>query len=199
MTPAKNLINAVQEFVSSHLKETLSADLCFHNYSHTKEVVFASEEIAAHCELSEEEKEILTIAAWFHDCGYSICYRGHEEFSSKMAKDFLAQFNYPPLLIGKVMDCIASTKYPQDPKTTAAMILCDADFFHFARTDYDHHERGLRKEWEFFLNKYYTDAEWHELNCKLLMNHQYFTEYGKQVLQKFKDVNLGLMNCKTRS
>jgi predicted metal-dependent HD superfamily phosphohydrolase len=112
-----------------------------------------------------------------------------------MATDFLEENNCSQSFIAKVCAAIATTKYPQNPDSLISKILCDADFFHFSRTDYDFHRERLRKEWGDFFDKKYTDEEWKQLNCELLNEHQYFTDYGKRVLQKFKKVNLGLMQC----
>ncbi|MBK0381507.1 hypothetical protein I5M32_00920 [Pedobacter sp. SD-b] len=189
------MLNKVEEFVSQHLRNNLSPKLYFHNYSHTKEVVFAVKEIKSHCFLNTQETEILTIAAWFHDCGYSVSYKGHENESCRIAVEFLKNNNFPNNLTFRVTDCILATKYPQQPKNILEDILCDADLFHFTRTDYERHHLSLRKEWEIYLNKKYTDQEWKQLNCDLLKNHHYFTKYGKNILEKFKAVNLKLMEC----
>ncbi len=195
MVDFKTIIIQVDEFVSNLLKTKISPDLKFHSYSHTKEVVFSVQELCLQCEKPELDTEVVILAAWFHDCGYSQKYVGHEEISCKIATDFLKEKKVPSKFIQLINDCIMATVYPQTPKTLEAEILCDSDFFHFARTDYGIHEHKLREEWSICLDKNYTDAEWHELNCKLLSNHQYFTKYGRDVLQKFKEVNIRLMSC----
>ena len=195
MLKSESLLDKVEVFVSHHLKNNISENLYFHNYNHTKEVVFAAQEISRHSSISENEVTIVTIAAFFHDCGYSKAYVGHEENSCAIATEFLTENNCSKDFISKVCEAISATKYPQKPDSLLSKILCDADFFHFSRTDYDFHQERLRKEWEEFLSKNYTDEEWKALNCELLDVHQYFTDYGKKVLQKFKEVNLGLMNC----
>jgi putative nucleotidyltransferase with HDIG domain len=195
MTALKSIIESTGEFVSNYIKKELSLNLVFHNYSHTKEVVFSAEELCRRSTYPKLKKEVVLLAAWFHDCGYSSAYAGHEEESCKIATDFLRKMNFPEQLICEITDCIKATQYPQEPKTLEAEVLCDADFFHFARTDYDLHEQKLRKEWELCLGRFYTDEEWRRQNCGLLRNHQYFTEYGKNVLQKFKELNIGMMEC----
>jgi predicted metal-dependent HD superfamily phosphohydrolase len=94
-----------------------------------------------------------------------------------------------------VLSCIDATHYPQVPHSIESQVLCDADFFHLTRPDYKKYEEGLREEFKIFLNKEYTDAEWKEINCAMLCSHQYFTEYGKNVLQKLKEINLKSLTC----
>ncbi|HEX7366394.1 MAG TPA: HD domain-containing protein [Pelobium sp.] len=195
MTKSTFAIEAIANFVSDYLKTKLSQNLVFHNYAHTKEVVFSVEELCRRNTSPGLKKEVALTAAWFHDCGYSNVYEGHEEESCKIAARFLEKVGASPEFILEITACILATKYPQSPKTLEAEVLCDADFFHFARTDYDLHEQKLRKEWELCLNKVYTNTEWHQQNCCLLKNHQYFTRYGKTVLQKFKELNIALMEC----
>ena len=58
----------------------------FHNLVHTTEVVQACELLASHYSISENEKVCLTLAAWFHDTGYSAgIAKNHEEISQKIA------------------------------------------------------------------------------------------------------------------
>jgi hypothetical protein len=70
------------------------------------------------------------------------------------------------------------------------MVLCDADFYHFSRPDYSKFEKSLRKEWETCLNLFYTDEQWNALNLEMLTTHEYFTAYGRTVLQQRKQENI---------
>jgi len=64
--------------------------------------------------------------------------------------------------------------------------LCDADFYHFSRANYPAFEASLRREWKICLNVHYTDEQWNALNLDMLTNHEYFTGYGKTILQQRK-------------
>ena len=55
----------------------------------------ATRQIAAGYELTEQEIEILILAAWFHDIGYIEGAEAHEERSCKYAKAFLEENNVP--------------------------------------------------------------------------------------------------------
>ncbi|QNR86014.1 hypothetical protein H9N25_06175 [Pedobacter riviphilus] len=48
----------------------------------------------------------------------------------------------------------------------------------------------LKREWEENINLAYSHREWDAINIKMLIGHQYFTDYGKQFLQKKKDRNI---------
>lgn len=196
MTTDSSIIEKVETYMNNFLNIELAAGLYFHNIKHTREVVKAITEIGTHEGLTKDELEPLKIAGWFHDAGYCCKYLGHEDESIRIALAFLHDQNYPADKISLVISCIDATRYPQKPKDLYAEILCDADLYHFSCKDYDKHEKNLRKEWSVYLNKHYTDHEWVEENCYLLAIHQYFTAYGREVLQARKDENRVKMLCR---
>ena len=66
-------------FIENLFKDKLSPAFLYHNYKHTQEVV-ANAEILANAEnLTDDEKEILLVACWFHDSGYTEDIMQHEE------------------------------------------------------------------------------------------------------------------------
>lgn len=193
-----NVIQAVRDYVILFLAENLSDQLTFHNIGHTYEVVSAVREIGQECQISEEQNFILQVSAWFHDCGYAYSYRGHEEESKKLAKNFLENVGCETDFIEKVLQCINATKYPQNPTSEIEKIICDADMFHLTRTNYQKYEKALRLEFEKYLGLTFTDEEWQMENNHFFKNHQYYTEYGQKILEKFKEVNFLLMNSSNK-
>jgi len=189
-----NLTEAVRSYVIAFLSENLSGQLLFHNIHHTYEVVAAVHEIGLQCGLSQEEMNMLEIAAWFHDCGYANAYMGHEEESKKIAEHFLESFGCGKTMIESVLNCIESTKYPQNPSSLAEKVICDADMYHLTRPGYQEYEKAIRQEFEKYLGLVYTDEEWRIKNSAFLTCHSYFTEYGQKILTKFKEVNIQLIN-----
>lgn len=88
------------------------------------------------------------------------------------------------------MACIEATRFPQNPESAEEKVLADADLYHFTKPDYPRYEQLLRKEFQVYLGKTFTDKEWALTNYNLLKNRNYFTDYGKNILQKFKDFNI---------
>lgn len=199
MSLPKSILNAVEEFVPTFLNDNLSASLVFHDVGHTLEVVRASKEIGLYSNLTPKQLNIVQIAAWFHDCGYTDVYTGHETLSKQIATDFLISQSYPHELIEAVNSCIEATRYPQNPKTPEAKVVCDADLYHFTKPDYHNYEQSLRDELAVYFKKEYSDEEWARTNCEIMINHTYFTDYGKEVLQKFKEINIENMRCRFQS
>ena len=60
----------------------------------------------------------------------------------------------------------------------------------FSLPDYQDYASRLKTEWETNLNLFYTDVEWDELNLNMLSAHIYFTDYGKNILQQKKALNI---------
>ncbi|MGJ1361129.1 HD domain-containing protein [Sphingobacterium spiritivorum] len=189
------LIESVKNYILDFLQEKLSSDLVFHNLAHTREVVNAAYEIGENSGLDKSEMEILIVAAWFHDCGYAYTYTGHEEESKKIAADFLKKSTVNTEFINSVLACIEATKFPQCPKNRIEMALCDADLLHLTKTSYPRYAHAIRTEFEIFLHQAYSDAEWNAVNCAMLLNHNYWTKYGQNILKRFKEVNIELMGC----
>ena len=185
-----NLVDLSSRFVTTLFADELSEQLCFHSAFHTGNVVIAAREIGLQAGISPEELDLVAIAAWFHDTGYTKTYVGHELLSATIARDFLVENGLDAERIEKVTSCILATIFPQQPKTKVEMVLCDADFYHLSRADYAKFEKSLRKEWETCLNLYYTNEQWNELNLEMLTTHEYFTAYGRTVLQEGKAKNI---------
>lgn len=112
-----------------------------------------------------------------------------------MAAKILAEYDCPDAFIMSVQACIEATCFPQKPETLEACILCDADLYHFTKTDYHKYEEALRREQNAILHTQYNEHEWKERNCRMLIEHHYHTSYGRNVLQLFKELNLKRIEC----
>ena len=77
---------------------------------------------------------------------------------------------------------------PQSPKNNLEEILCDADMFHLSHPTYEQSQVLLREEWWLTLGHERTDQEWELENDTFLLEHTYFTRYGKEELQCRKDI-----------
>ncbi|HEK18967.1 hypothetical protein [Mucilaginibacter sp.] len=193
MYATDNIVKKSAEFVVDLLDHHLPVNMSFHNKQHTELVVKATIEIAQQNGLNKNEIFILQTAAWFHDSGYCYSYQGHEDVSTAIAGTFLKQLDCSEEYIVEVMACINATKMPQIASNQLQQVICDADMYHFSLKDYSVYEQNLRKEWAAYLNKTYTDIEWLDLNINVLTAHIYFTDYGKTILQKRKQMNIERM------
>ena len=186
----EKLLARVEKFVEEIFQQRLGEEMYFHNLEHTILVVKGVRLIAKAIDLSQDDCFLLILSALLHDIGYTQNYIGHEDVSAAMAADFLSRNNLDEEKIKIVIGCILATKFPQYPSNELEKVICDADFYHFSLPDYQNYAVRLKLEWEQKLNLFYTDQEWDMLNLKMLTTHQYFTSYGKEILQKKKAFNI---------
>lgn len=181
-----HMINAIKNYATQAL-EDLPGDLLFHNLEHTKQVVAAVWEIGSMSGLSTREIKIILAAAWFHDLGHKVKYMDHEEESVKLAHHFFTAQEVNPCLVQCIEACIHATKMPQQPKGLFQEVLCDADLYHLSTPACLENGKKLRKELHLKLGKVVDDECWDRTNLLFLKNHQYFTAYGKKILQPRKE------------
>lgn len=184
-----NFFKELQAFVFKTFKKELPVEAVYHNFNHTFEVVTAANEIATAQEISEENKEVLLIACWFHDIGVIKGARDHEEISKKMASKYLKEAGFSEEKITKVCSVIDATRMPQQPKNALDEIICDADLFHIGSDDFKEKTSLLRIEWEEFCNKSFNEIDWLKKNLEFLEGHKYFTDYAFNKLNKQKTQN----------
>ncbi|PSR56158.1 metal-dependent phosphohydrolase [Adhaeribacter arboris] len=176
----QEIIKKANNYVLALFKEKLSKKYVYHNYKHTSDIVQEASILADAYQLPESEKEILLLAAWFHDTGYLDIYQGHEERSVEIATAFLQQENYPPAQIQRISSCILATKASVKPANLLEEILVDADISNIGKKTFFPNAELLRAEWEIFLNNFYTDAEWAQYQLDFLQATQFHTEAAQR-------------------
>ncbi len=185
-----NILSEVKEYVSKLLIEKTSNKFYYHTIKHTEEVVSAAQEISKGENLSNEDLEIVLIAAWFHDVGYTEKIKGHEEISAMYASNFLIQKNYPKEKIDSVVACILATKVPQKPISILQKIVCDADLHHFGKVSFFERNQLYKKELESIQNRDIDDTEFITNTIVFMNEHRFFTTYAKYNFQPIKEKNL---------
>ncbi|MDH7604197.1 MAG: HD domain-containing protein [Melioribacter sp.] len=184
------LIEKVKEYVLSLLQSRISSNHVYHDVDHTRNVAEATEIIGRASNLSNEELEIVIIAAWFHDLGYVEKVEGHEEISAEFAEEFLLKENYPIEKIEKIKKCILATKVPQNPQNILEEVICDADLSHLGKKSFKHRNDLFREEFEFYFGRQLTEAEWIKKSIDFLNNHKFFTEFARREYDAQKSRNL---------
>ncbi|MGY4537868.1 uncharacterized protein ACVW0P_002287 [Mucilaginibacter sp. UYNi724] len=184
------LVRQAAKFSTNLLSNQLPPNMRFHNLLHTQYVVNAVTEIGFNCKLNDRDMAVVQTAAWFHDSGYCYAYLGHEDNSIGIAATFLKHEDAEGSFTDEVVACITATKMPQSPQNLLQQIMCDADMFHLADDDYPAYASRLRTEWELVLSQRYSDEQWRQTNLNMLIQHKYFTDYGKTTLQQHKLANI---------
>lgn len=177
-------------YVEALLSTKLSANLRFHNLNHTQEVVQAAERLAAADKLPEEKRGLLLLAAWFHDCGYTESYIGHEEISMDLADAFLNNLNFPDALRKQVLKLIEATRYGHRPKTRLEALLIDADRANMGTRDFLQRGELLRYEWKHYLQKTYQHEDWLYNQLQYLEETSFQTESAEKLWGAQRKENL---------
>ncbi|WP_256008927.1 Pycsar system effector family protein [Desertivirga xinjiangensis] len=169
------IVKSAQEFVFNLFREKLQSDYVYHNYKHTLQTTKACKELAEAYNLTSRDYEILMLAALFHDTGYTEVYKGHEEASVRILKEFLGN-DYPLEDLKKIEELILSTSALHTPNGTLQEILHDADYINIGKKKFSQRAELLRIEWERVLGKTYSDLEWAEEQLNFLICKSYITE-----------------------
>ena len=186
----------MNDFVIGLLKNKIPLSYYYHNYEHTLYVVNKVEEIGMHENCSAKELELLSIAALWHDTGYINTYKGHEEESCKLARQYLPGYYYSTDDINTICAMIMATKIPQSPQTKPEEILADADLEYLGGGNAALLANNLFKELNA-LNPLLTEADWNKTEINFLTEHRYFTGYCKANKEHIKQAYLKrLINTK---
>lgn len=186
-----NLIEQVENFVSKLLKDKLSNSYTYHNFNHTRDVVTAVLALAESENITSSDKEVLVVAAWFHDTGYINGCTNHEDASILIASGFLKENGKSEDYIEKVAKLIKATAYTYVPQTLLEKIIKDADYHHLSTDEYTSTCEALRMEWQTVDRKLYSDCDWIMENLDFLAHkHQFYTDYALKNWQPLKGKNI---------
>ena len=119
------LLNA-EKYVFSLLTKELSGDFFYHNLSHTQRVVNATKELIVGENISEIDANILLLAAWFHDVGYTKGVDNHEEASVRIVTNFLQEYNIDDSIINNV-----NNKLEMQNAFVSSLVILSAFCFSF--------------------------------------------------------------------
>jgi predicted metal-dependent HD superfamily phosphohydrolase len=187
------VVQEAEDYVSNLLSDELPESYSFHNMDHARYVVKSAEYIGKECGLTEQDLNVLKIAAWFHDVGYIRSSEDHEEESALMAADFLSAKGVDTSLIEKVQEIIMSTSIPQIPVDLISKVMCDADLRHLGEEDYFDIIENLRIEFGKQRGKKLGRRKFYKMSVKFFKDHNYHTEFAKKNLQPTKEKNFKLL------
>ncbi|MEP5612276.1 MAG: HD domain-containing protein [Cyclobacteriaceae bacterium] len=179
MIKEAEIVTAAESFARETLWNDLPENMTYHSLNHTVDVVESALEIGRQQNVSEDDLEVLQVAAWFHDLGYSKGCNDHEKIGAEMAEGFLSEKGYSQEKIQKVKGCIMATQMPQNPQNNLEQIICDADLMHLADEDYFTKADLLHKEIEHTNSCKISEQEWMKMNEDFLDQHCFFTDYAR--------------------
>ncbi|MDO6471691.1 Pycsar system effector family protein [Maribacter sp. 1_MG-2023] len=185
------LVSTAEEFATNQLTGNTDPKFLYHNLRHTQRVADSTKELIEGEKIGDEESELLLVAAWFHDLGYTVSYENHEEHGCQLSRDFLTKHNCTPTFITNVCNLILATKKGYEPKNELEKIIRDADSSHFHVKNFMATTELLREELALVGKESNTSADWLEENIILLRaKHHFYTKYAITNLQEGKDKNI---------
>jgi predicted metal-dependent HD superfamily phosphohydrolase len=175
--------------ILNRLESDLPNHLYYHGHHHTLDVLESVERIGNSEGVSEQELNLLLVAAAYHDCGFLNGHQDHEQKGCEIARENLPNFGFDSAAIERVCKMILATKVPQDPSGHLADILCDADLDYLGRDDFEPIGSNLFKELSYL--GIVTEIEtWNKIQVNFLGLHKYHTTYGRKFRQPQKEIHL---------
>ena len=179
----------VEEAVLNRLENELSSDLTYHNVKHTIDVVTQAEIIGRGEGINDEEMLLLKTAALFHDSGFLISYKNHEDFSIELAGEILQMYGYTEDQIEEIIGLINVTRKDVEPRNHLEAILKDADLDYLGRPDFIPISQNLYKEIQKFNGKM-SLKEWNRRQINFITHHKYYTKTASDLRQVNKEQQL---------
>ena len=176
-------------FILEKLRRELPKNCYYHCYDHTVDMHESASRIADFENINEVDKEIVLVAALFHDAGFIIDRENHEMHSCTIAKELLPQFDYILSEIDAVCNLIMATQMPVQPKNKLEEIICDADLDYLGRDDFKTIGDLLYRELSES-SGIKSVEEWNQLQIRFLTNHRYYTNYSQTHRESVKQENL---------
>ncbi len=189
-------LEIIKNFVLKIFTEQNFKNFSYHNLEHTLSVVNNAAIIGKNSNFNEIQMFILLSAAWFHDVGYIDSPNEHEERSKIIAKDLLESLNLDNEIVTNILCCIEATKMPQHPSEILSNALCDADLAHISQENFFEKSLLIRDEMINIFHRCVDIKTYWEETLRIFENHQYHTEYGKNVLNIGKEKNLIILRQK---
>jgi uncharacterized protein len=173
-------ISKVEHFILEKLKQELPANLTYHGYHHTLDVYHAAKRLAELEHVRGSDLILLKTAALYHDVGFTVRYRSHEEAGCQIARDTLPEFGFNTKQIERICGMIMATKIPQTPTNHLEQILADADLDYLGRPDYYPIAQTLFKEFKAYAIVK-DEQEWNTLQISFFESHAYFTKTAQHL------------------
>lgn len=185
----KQRYHHLKSAILNKLEAELPKRYYYHSFSHTIDMHDSAARIAEFESINEDDKEIILVAALFHDAGFIIDRENHEMHSCTIAKELLPQFEYAPIEIEAVCNLIMATQMPVKPKNKLEEIICDADLDYLGREDFKTIGDLLYRELSEDGSVEGLDA-WNQMQIRFLNNHRYYTPFSQNHREATKQENL---------
>ena len=189
-TQPEKLLKQVEAYVEEYIRESVDERYVYHNFQHTYAVVESARALSRHYELSERDRLVIEIAAWFHDTGYAEGWENHELRGAELAASFLEEHGQSAQFIKDVRGGILATRMPQHPQTFLEQIIADADVSHLGETSYWDRCGRVRQEFALTRDIIMSDQEWIDFELGFMLTHEFHTEAGRELYGEGKSKHI---------
>ncbi|HEY4322546.1 MAG TPA: HD domain-containing protein [Mucilaginibacter sp.] len=183
------LFEQAGEYILFKLRNDLPKRLTYHNIDHTMDVYNAAATIGKQENINDMEMKLLLTAALYHDSGYLVRDKGHEEESCFIVSEILPLYNYNIEEIELICGMIIATKVPQTPKNHLERILADADLDYLGRDDFFTIGHLLYKEISHS-GIICNEDDWNQSQILFIESHRYFTGTAINLRETKKQANM---------
>ena len=185
-----DIIKEVENFTIQYYREKFSEKHSYHSIEHTKLVASICLNIAEDEKLDERNKQIVTVAAWFHDIGHAVNSDNHEEESCKIAREFLSEKDIDEEFILEVEKCIKATKLDYVATSLNEKIITDADIAHSGMTNFMEISNLYRTELCNMPGKKLSKIKYWEKTLEFLKTQNFQTKYAIEKMEEIKNENI---------
>ena len=192
--PHTERLKQVDRYIRDLFREELPDGIKYHDANHTlhptRGVVAVANRIALAEAVSDEERELILAAAYFHDTGYIREFGHNEPIAARMAGRILKLIGYLPQEIEAIKAMILATDLRRGPKNHLEKILCDADLDNLGRDDFFELDNKLREGRRVRGIDVSDDEKWYRGTLEVLEKFPYHTKTQKKLRQKGRKENI---------
>jgi HD superfamily phosphodiesterase len=181
--------HAAKAFIIDKLENELSDKLSYHGLHHTLDVLYRTEELCYTERVRPYESLLLKTAALFHDSGFTLDNKEHEQLGCRIARRHLPRYGYTSSEVDLVCGMIMATKIPQSPTNNLEEIICDADLDYLGRDDFYEIGNTLFEELKAY-NVLNSEQDWNRLQVQFLESHRFFTRTNNRRRARRKRLHL---------
>jgi predicted metal-dependent HD superfamily phosphohydrolase len=184
------LLRETALYLEPYFKTNLAPGYESRNFAAALKLVQNCDLISVNTHLKERDRMKISLAAWFLYTGFCSDPGNYQKASAELASGFFKEKGISPEIIQEIQEYILDTRYPPQPLTIQAQVLCDAEMSWLADKSFFEKMNLLRKEKPLTDKKEIEEKSWLEENILKLENHIFFIPFSRDMFGKKKEKNL---------